>query len=426
MKVKKIIAILILIVTCLCSNYVFASFNINKADLYSKGKCKALLKMKSNGGEIIVTKVVYKNNGKENPAYCINVELDGVGEHGNYSVSIDGAVNNPLVWRAITNGYPYKSLESLGVKDEDEAYTATKQAVYCVLYNYDVSRYEPIGEAGQRTLNALKQIVKVAREGKNVKPSNSIKIESDGKWEIDNNRKEYISQKFKITTECNAREFEIAVSDLNSKNEKTNDNNKILLCDMDGNEITKTTKKEFKVLVPIYKLEKDGKISINVKAQLETKPVLFGNSNNVNLQNYAITGEMYEGGEGNLQVSYGRNTNKLTLVKVGQVDGKKLKGVEFNILDENGNIKYSNLVTNENGEVSLSGIFPGKYYLEETKTIDGYTKLENKVEFEIKLNEELKITVENTPKKEVQNQETIQNQKKISERKIERLPVTGM
>ena len=95
-------------------------------------------------------------------------------------------------------------------------------------------------------------------------------------------------------------------------------------------------------------------------------------------------------------------------------------------MDEKGNIKYSNLVTNENGEVSLSGIFPGKYYLEETKTIDGYTKLENKVEFEIKLNEELKITVENTPKKEVKNQETTQNQKKISERKIERLPVTGM
>ena len=105
-KIIKRVLSMILILVCLSKSISFASFSIDKADLYSKGRCKALLALKSNGGEIIVTKVFYKNNGKENPAYCVNVELGGVGEYGNYSVTIDSAVSNPLIWRAITNGYP--------------------------------------------------------------------------------------------------------------------------------------------------------------------------------------------------------------------------------------------------------------------------------------------------------------------------------
>ena len=425
-KITKIILITFFIVMCICQGFTYATFNINKADLYSKGRCKPLLKMKSNGGDIIVTKVVYNNGGKENPAYCINVELDGVGERGNYSVTIDSIVSNPLVWRAITNGYPYKSLESLGVQDEDEAYTATKQAVYCVLYNYDTSRYLPIGVEGERTLNALNKIVKAARENTNVKPSNNITIQPTSEWKIDEEKSEYISKKFKIETECNAKEFEINISELSVPQEKSEDTNKILLCDLGGNEITKTQKNEFKIMIPINKLEKDGKIKINVKAQLETKPVLFGNSNNSTLQNYAITGEMYEGGEGELEINYSKNTNKLKIIKVGETEDKKLEGVEFNILDEHGNIKYSNLKTDKNGEVIVGTLYPGKYYIEETATIEGYTKLENKIEFEIDLNEELTLTVANTPKEEQSKKEIIKNEKKYAEKKMEKLPVTGL
>ena len=265
-KITKIITMTCLIIMCICQNFTYATFNINKADLYSKGRCKPLLKMKSNGGDIIVTKVVYNNGVKENPAYCINVELDGVGERGNYSVTIDSAVSNPLVWRAITNGYPYKSLESLGVQDEDEAYTATKQAVYCVLYNYDTSRYLPIGVEGERTLNALNKIVNAARENTNVKPSNRITINPTSDWKIDGEKLEYISKNFKIETECNAKEFEINISELEVPQEKSEDTNKILVCDLTGNEITKTQNKEFKIMIPINKLEKDGKLKIDVKA----------------------------------------------------------------------------------------------------------------------------------------------------------------
>ena len=64
------------------------------------------------------------------------------------------------LWRRIVNGYPYKSIQELGVANKEEAFTATKQAVYCYLHENTPEDYEPIGEAGQRTLNALKKAKK--------------------------------------------------------------------------------------------------------------------------------------------------------------------------------------------------------------------------------------------------------------------------
>lgn len=43
---------------------------------------------------------------------------------------------------------------------KEEAYLATRQAVYCAVYGRDPNSYHALGgAAGERTLNALKQIV---------------------------------------------------------------------------------------------------------------------------------------------------------------------------------------------------------------------------------------------------------------------------
>lgn len=401
MKIRNKLIIISIILIIISTSVVHATFNIQTADLYSKGRCKTLLKTSNNGLDIIVTKVFYKANGKENPAYCINKELSGVGEYGNYSVTINDVIKNPLVWRAITNGYPYKSIQALGLADEDEAYTATKQAIYCILYDYDFSRFTPVGEAGERTLNAMKQIVEKARNSQTTKPNNNIQIKELTDWKVS---EKYIVKDFEIYTECNYKDLKIELSDTKE--------NQI--------EISEIKQNKFSIKMPIKLLEKDDEIELKATAQLETNPVLYGNSNNSSLQNYAIAGEVYEGGYGNKKVQYYKNVTHLKIMKKDNTDGKILKGVKFNIINDKGEIQYSNLETNDNGEINIEGILPGKYYLEEVSTIDGYKLLENKIEFEINLNEELSITVTNnkeeiTPKKE----------KSYSER-ITRLPVTGM
>lgn len=414
MKLKNIIIVLSIIILTIGTSKVNAAFDIEKSNLYSKGKCKSLLANSSNGGAITVTKVFYNHNGVENPAYCLNVELGGVGEYGNYDVTVTEVVNNPLIWRVITNGYPYKSLASLGLQDEDEGYTATKQAVYCILYNYDANdfqKYQPIGEAGERTLNAMKKIVNTARNSNQIKPSNTIQIAPMDEWKIDEIDSNKISKKFQIDAECNIENIEIIV--------ENNKNNQIKITNLKGEEIKNTNEKIFKATIPINLLEKDDFFEIKVKGNLKTNPILYGKATISGYQNYALSGQMFEIGEGKIRVDYKKNETKLKIIKTDD-ENNKLEGVEFVIKDEKGNIIYSNLKTDKNGEIIINSILPGTYYLEETKTIDGYQRLKEKIKFEIQLNEELKLTVNNN--KEQPHKETI---KKYSE-KIYRLPVTGM
>lgn len=409
MKIRKILIISLLIIICAFSNLVYATFNINQANLYSKGRCQALLRNSQSGGEIIVTKVFYKNEGKEYPAYCLNVELGGVGEYGEYSVSINEAVKNQLVWRVITNGYPYKSIESLGLANEDEAYTATKQAVYCVLYDYDQNdfeKYVPIGEAGQRTLNAMKNIVSKARNSNDTKEDAQIRISSIDEWKLEKD-KAYVSKNFKISSECNIKDYKITIIGENDKDIK----------------MTKNKQNEFKIIMPVKLLEKDGKFEINVEGNLETKPVLYGKASDSNRQDYALAGEMYEGGSGNLKVDYHKNKSKLIIIKKDKTEDKRLEGVKFKITNEKGEITYKDITTNKNGEIIIEGILPGKYYLEEVESIDGYQKIENKIEFDIDLNEEVKVSVTNEKVEKPKEEKT---KEESPEREIEILPVTGM
>ena len=84
------------------------------------------------------------------------------------------------------------------------------------------------------------------------------------------------------------------------------------------------------------------------------------------------------------------------------------------------NIIYSNLKTNQNGEILVEGMIPGKYFIEEINTVNGYQKLKEKIEIDLNFNEELTVTIEN-------NKEKIEpkKEKSYSER-ITKLPVTGM
>ena len=213
---RKILVISILLMIIFNISFVNASFKINSANLYSKGRCETLFIDRSINAPIIVTKVFYNDGNGDYPAYCLNRELLGVGEIGEFSVSVDEAISNVLVWRVITNGYPYKSFAELGVANEDEAYTATKQALYCILYGFDEGdfwKYEPVGEEGERTLNAMKQIVYRARNSSDSQISSNIEIsEKDSLWKIDINDRDYISKEFTVSAGANLKNYSLTMS----------------------------------------------------------------------------------------------------------------------------------------------------------------------------------------------------------------------
>lgn len=411
-KIIKFISVLLLITSILCfiNNNLYAKeFSIEKANLYSKGNCKSLLINIPTGGTIVVAKVFYKNDGKEYPAYCLNKELDGVGKVEGYSVTIDKVVDNELVRKVIINGYPYKSLETLGVKDIDEAYTATKMAVYCILYDYDIDKkFKPIGEAGKRTLNAIRKIVDTAKSSNETYKEPNITIEEvDKKWNVDKIDKKYISKSFKIESDIN-------INKVNLKLDGTN---------ITGIKITDLSNKEnvifknnvrFKVLIPIDKLESEGEFNILVDANLDTKPVLYGKAPNSTLQDYALAGVSYEITTKNSKIDYPKNPTTVTIEKISYETNEKLDGAIFNIYDEDKNLIYENMEVDENGLFTIDSIIPGKYYIDEIKSPEGYLKNDNLIEFEINYGEEKLISITN-------------NKINITTREVteKRLPKTG-
>lgn len=399
---------------------------IDTAYIYANKKTEGLLMWK--GLKIHTHLAVYKKDGKEYPAYCMNRELPGVEIGRSQTVDVKKLVNNVMVWRAIINGYPYKSISELGCNTEEEAYLATKQAVYCMLTNRDVNEYSAIGEAGERTLNALKTIVNNARNSNQTKVSSELTVNEQEKlWKIDNLDSSYISKTFLVTANTSMSKYTVNVKNLNIEGYK--------LVDQNNKEKTEFSNSEkFKILIPIQEVKQDGNFSIEVSAQVATKPVFYGESRDSGLQSYALTGYTYEEGTGSKKVYYTKNETKIIITKTDEKTGKKLEGVEFELLDKNQNKIYTEITTNKDGIATIDNLLPGIYYIRETKTLEGYQLYSKLIKVELELNEETTVNVINSEKepeiyKEEKKTELAVKEKKSNIKVKEtgpKLPKTGM
>ena len=399
---------------------------IDTAYIYTNKKTDGLLMWK--GLKIHTHLAVYKKDGKEYPAYCMNRELPGVEIGKSQTVDVKQLVNNVMVWRAIINGYPYKSISELGCNTEEEAYLATKQAVYCMLTNRDVNEYSAIGEAGERTLNALKTIVNNARNSNQTKVSSELIVNEQEKlWKIDNLDSSYISKTFSVTANASMSKYTVNVKNLNIEGYK--------LVDQNNKEKTEFTNPEkFKILIPIQEVKQDGSFSIEVSAQVATKPVFYGESRDSGLQSYALTGYTYEDGTGSKKVYYTKNETKIIITKIDDKTGKKLEGVEFELLDKDQNKIYTEITTNKDGIATIDNLLPGIYYIRETKTLEGYQLYSKLIKVELELNEETTVNVINSEKEPEIYKEEKKTELAVKEEQssikvketVQKLPKTGM
>jgi len=410
-NILVVVAILILSVLGFL-NSTYAA-NINSALIYDIGDCGQLLRYK---GIIIITDYVqYDYEGRSFPAYCL--DKNKIGAQGNhYTVSVEDIINDVKLWRIIINGYPYKSIEELGVLNKEEAFTATKQAIYCYIHENTIEDYEGIGEAGQRTLEAMRRIITNAESSKETQISNTIRInKNENDWKQDNINKNYLSKVFSVSGSANIQNYMISLTKENGENIKVTDLNNVEKQEFTPNE-------NFKVLIPIKDTKEEGEFTISVKAKIETKPVLYGVAPNSSFQDYALTALTYEDGSGVTNDKYPKNETRIVINKLDEETNEKLKNVGFELLDENKEVVLAGLKTNENGNITIENVIPGKYYLRETETLEGYVKVDELIEIEIALNEQMTITVNNqkdkVPEVEIEKRET--------EVQVKRLPVAGM
>ncbi|WHY29158.1 SpaA isopeptide-forming pilin-related protein [Bacillus wiedmannii] len=91
----------------------------------------------------------------------------------------------------------------------------------------------------------------------------------------------------------------------------------------------------------------------------------------------------------------------VTLTKIDDIDRTMLKGAIFKIVDMDGIEVRTNLVTDDNGDISVSDLRPGDYQFIETQAPEHYVLDETPIPFKIERSQTKKITVtgKNTLKK---------------------------
>lgn len=392
---KKVLILVVIIVANLVMliNTVQAVENGTEIAIYTKGYFNKIIKK----GEITVktAHAVYQENGKEYPVYCLNKELHGVGDYiATYNVKNQGKIDDLGLWRVIINGYPYKTPNQLGTANEEEAYTATKQAIYCYIYNTSTELYSAIGEPGVRVINAMNTILENAKNSTETFESPSIEIIQSENWEVDTIENEYVSKEYEIKSNKNISQI---ILNLESQPE--------------GTKITNLSNNKFKILIPIKNLKESGEFKIKIKTPIETKPILFGKAPNSDLQDYALTAFSYEDIDSELVQNYEKNNTKIIIEKKDKETKESLKGAKFEVLDKN--LKVIQVTeTNKEGKIIINNLLPGTYYIREIKAPEGYTLDEKMKKIDIKMNEELLVEVK--------------NEKNIVNEEVPKLPITGM
>lgn len=394
-----------------------ATYIIDEADLYSKGEIICILYKKSI--LVGVEFVVYKKDGIEYPAYCLNRNLPGITGEDEYTVSVEGLVSDVKIWRAIMNGYPNKTARELGCNSSIEAFSATKLAVYDMMYNYNWDDFEGTNAQGNRVLAAAEKISDAARKSTETKPTSIVEIETnDDKWNKDEIDGEYASKTFSVKTNVSSTKYEVSLNNLEIENVK--------ITDEENNEKSEFNAGEkFKVLIPISEMDKAGEFEIEVTADMKTKPILYGKSPNSSLQSYALAAGDYEYENAIIKVKYLENTTKIEIVKQDAETKEYLKGAKFNILDENKNIVYSDVTTNEKGIATVENILPGKYYIEEIKAPNNYTIYDELIEIDVELNQKYTVNVNDYKKPENEEKQVEDEDKTVIGNKEINLPRTG-
>ena len=394
LKTKKIIGGLLLIIILITTfqNTIYAVSMNQRILIQNYGECDYTLQFKrSDGVWSYVTCVFagYSENGKVYPAYCVNRGLDGVGEREAYNVDLTKLMDDYRLWRVAINGYPYKTPEEMGVDNKYDAFLATKQAIYSILYNNDVDTYYRGGnERGVKVHNAIKRMVNEGRNGTYTPQDANVTINKVGGLKEETN---YYSQEYSVSSRVSMSTYTI----INTLNMPSG----AYIADLNGNK--KTTfngGNNFKVMIPKSSMGQDFDIIINISSKCKSYPVFYGQTTIAGTQNYLITADPYGDfvGRANLQVK--GNTSVLKIKKIDQETKETLKGVTFELKGENGKV-IGTYTTNSSGEIEIKDLYPQTVTLTEISTKDEYVLNSTPVTVKLEWNKTSSVTLENMHKK---------------------------
>lgn len=352
-------------------------------------------------------------DGSKKIAYCMDQDLDGVGwlpgEDENYDTEVKYELKDEKIWRVLKNGYPNVSPEQLGVETEDDAYLATKQAVYWVIkYRnveggnaYNVYTHFRAGETeinnqnlddiqrrGKKVIDAIYNLVNIAFWNEQ-EVQQDPEIVDVGQYEEDENP-EYCIKRYQVTD--TGIDAEVRITGIEWKSQK--------LLIVDENENPKTEFKPgdiIKVMIPKKEILENSKLKIYYTKTMEDFPVYYTASKIEGRQNYVILLDKTRESTGTINFDVGGDKSELQIVKIDAETSRPLEGVTFSITYEDG--KVFTCTTDENGIANCKGLYQGKVVIKETATKEGYILDEQETELELGYKEFCILSFSNSHKK---------------------------
>lgn len=274
---KRLIAILLCISTMLslCTGFASAASGtiggaLGEVNITNGGYKMSYLSMNGVVRSQSYTYFNFKSASgaiKEIPAYCINPTTKGVPQSVNPGESIkyiaNEASSDPKIMGIIANGYPHKGLSELKLDNKQQAYYATKMALWCYLiddWSIDRLTLNPSlsgaeKERGEKILAAAKNIYKNGIWWNRVpRPTITVTADKDSAYPVTVDGKEYLQQVFTADSETWVCDYDIDIGF--TMPDEVPDGTRIV--DMNNNDITKIRTSsngasyagQFKVLYP--------------------------------------------------------------------------------------------------------------------------------------------------------------------------------
>ena len=394
---KRILSFLlcVLVLIGICPANALAASSEEEAlgeiDIYSGGTKMTYLSINGRNRELVYTYYNYVDSTgqtKQIPAYCVNPDIEGVpqtvapGESIKYMADEIGT--DPKAVGIVAHGYPTRSLEELHLENAEQAYYATKMALWCyLLSNWDINDLKVNSslsgvelQRAQKILAAAKDIyVRGTRWNEVPQPRVTCLPDRDTAYEVTIDGKTYKQQIFTFWSEtwiCNYR-VDVAFALPDEVPEGTR------IVDLSNRDITFITTEDtgngfagkFKVLYPADQVEgKTGSVRLSFRTDVYKYGIFYATCMETDeygqLQDYLVdtdpTTEMrlsaysnYEDGGTVID-----NRTKLKILKLETGTKLPLSGALFEVVDPEG-ATVGVFSTDDDGEIELPLTLEGNY-----------------------------------------------------------------
>jgi len=334
---------------------------------------------------------------KEIPAYCVDPRLYGVPalvEEGTaIKYSAESIVNDPKVCGIIANGYPHMPLSTLGVSSVDEAYYATKTALWIYLlgnWSLDGLGINPSLSGAEKA--AAERVLKATRDiynrgmtwNKMVSPKLTATADQDTAYPVTINGERYYQQVITINSET----WPIETVKMNLANGAP-DGAKIL--DMNNQEIDRLTiatsgttgyEAQCKIVYPASKVEgHTGTAQLNMNSVVVQYAIYYARCLEMdeygNVQDYMLDTDPHIPIAASFISRFSASPStpdepdepdnpgtNLRIIKLEEGTDKPLKGAVFEVLYPNGDVVGS-FATNAKGVIEIPVTITGNYTVTE-------------------------------------------------------------